>query len=1053
MDRQPVYIVHAEGEESQAELLAHPLREAGYDVTHNGTVVVGESLIGSAMRAVTGGAPIVLCATARATGSAWAHQIVNAGHADGPTRVFVVQMERQAYVEHLALRRKVARYCDDPTAAVRDLLTALAKHFPPTTRPAPARVEWVGEPLDAPTGRTDLDLDAVRRFRNHLRPEVVARHPAGLQPWEFLERAGLVVDDALTATGVLLFGRNPTAVFPAAVVKCVRYHGPDRAATRDAETFEGPVPEQIAAARDFIARHVRRGEHPSPDQARSVDVHDYPMIAVREMIANALVHRDYGTADICVHVRVFQDRLEISSPGAWPGREIADGDRLSLADLDGQSIKRNFRLAHVLSWVRLVEGEGSGIPTSLRDCAKAEAEPPTVRYDQGVITVTLRPRPPDPVRTRRDVVPRQLPSRPRSLIGRDEEFRRLSDDPEDGTTTITSITGMPGIGKTTLAVFWANRHRDRFPDGMLYVDLRGFSPHVAPLDPAVVLRRFLLDLGLGDVPTDPDALTSLYRSLLADKRLLIILDNAADSAQVRPLLPGAPHCRVLITSRVRLTGLILRDGARNLAIAPLRDAESHALLVERIGPERVAAEPEAVDQVLQLCGGHPLALSIMAVRINEQPAGRLSDFVADVRASGVASLGLGEMDVSFAAVLSWSMHKLDTEPRRVFTMLGIAPGLFVDVAAGAALTGLPPARTRAAFDALENASLLTRHPDGHYSMHDLVRTYAEDLSRHDMPTPERVAAARRVVDFYARAARTAHLALDPRSVPESDHAASPEDAKKWFVQQSHNLLATQRTALSNGWYDVVCELAETMTAFHRRNGLTDDDVHVWQLAADAAGHLDPPADITAHRNLGVALTLAGRHEQALAHLRRALATAQEVDDPRALAAVHRAIARVLGNQDDDRQALDHAVTAAGLSRRLGDPAGEADALGDIGRHAARLGDHAMAFEHCVTALELHRAHANTGGAADTLKTLGHIAQKTERYHDALAHYSEALALYRELDDERGVADVLDGLGHAYAGLDRFGEARAVRLEAVELYAAQNRVRQAEDLRRLLDTTG
>jgi len=399
--RQVIYVVCAEGEEELAERLAEPLKEAGYDVAHNGTIAVGESLIGESEKAVASGAPIVLCATARAVGSAWAHRIVNAAHSGGLVRVFVVQMERQAYVDQLALDGKIARYCDDPAQAIKDLVHALAKNFPPNlTAMNLARehsLDASGQFLDKPTEAATFDFEELEKFRAQLREEVAAEYPPSLTPWEFLSRAGLWVEGRLTRAGALLFAKNATAVCPTSIVKCTRYYGTDRAAAiRDMHTFEGTVPAQIIGALRFVTDRVRIGEAPKAGQAQSVEVYEYPMVAVREIIANALVHRDYASMDSCVHVRLFTDRLEVSSPGSWLGRDLNPGTEYPLSSLSGHSIKRNFRLAHDLSWIRLVEGEGTGIPSAVRDCDAMQSPSPTVLQDNGFVTVLLyRRRAPD----------------------------------------------------------------------------------------------------------------------------------------------------------------------------------------------------------------------------------------------------------------------------------------------------------------------------------------------------------------------------------------------------------------------------------------------------------------------------------------------------------------------------------------------------------------------------------------------------------------------------------------------------------------------------------
>ncbi|MGW2938080.1 FxSxx-COOH system tetratricopeptide repeat protein [Streptomyces sp. NPDC001156] len=401
MEKQQVYIVASQGEAPLAETLAIPLRDAGYEVVHNGTVKVGQSVIGEATQALKRNVPVVLCATKQAVGSAWTHQIVNAARVSGTPRVFVVQRESDAYVDQLAVNTIVARYCDDSEQAMANLLDALRASFPPKASPPEAlnaRSMKNGNPqfLDGPSGISEFDFDSLRSFRGELRLEVVEQYPHSLTPWEFLERAGLWVDGVLSLTGALLFAKHPTPGTVVSMVKCVEYFGESRAASRSGVTLEGPIASLIIGARDFVAERVQRGERPSANVARAEAFYRYPMIAVREIIANSVVHRDYSRDDSCVHVRLFSDRLEVASPGDWQGRKIESSVPHTLGDLEGQSVKRNFQLARLLSWTRLVEGEGSGIPTAISDCESLGTDQPTVVQEGHFVLVTLRSGRPDP---------------------------------------------------------------------------------------------------------------------------------------------------------------------------------------------------------------------------------------------------------------------------------------------------------------------------------------------------------------------------------------------------------------------------------------------------------------------------------------------------------------------------------------------------------------------------------------------------------------------------------------------------------------------------------
>ena len=644
MQKQRVYIAYADGEETLAESLADPLRRAGYEVTHDGTVAVGESLLDVATQALASRDPIVLCATRKAVGSTWARQIVFAGHTSGPDRVFVVKMEKQAYVDDLAMRAKVARYCDDPSKALDELLHALTKHFPPTVNDQshsesgkPATEVAAVHFLDQPAPSASLDIDALHRFRHQLRDEIATRHSAALTAWEFLARADLSFDrQQLTRTGALLFAQNPTTACKTAIVKCVRYHGVDRAAEREAITFDGTVPAQIVAAREFVAVRVRRGERPNADQAQSADIYDYPMVAVREIIANALVHRDYSSTDACVHVRLFHDRLEVSSPGTWLDRDLQGSAARSLAELDGESIKRNFRLAHVLSWIRLVEGEGSGIPTALRDCQATGSPMPTVIQAQGFVTVTLRPGQPYSSEHRHlenSVRPQQLPATTAPFVGRVvaiDNLTGLLDRRDRGAPGIVVVTGVAGVGKTALAVHWAHQIADRFPDGQLYTNLRGPDSSGALRRSAEAVTAFLEAFGVAPhaIPASEEAQFALYRSLLADRHALVVLDDAQDAEQVLPLLPGTPTCMTLITSRSKLTALAVHRSATTIVLDALSLEESLALLAARLGQDRIDAEPHAARELASYCNGLPLILAIEAERVEsgqDRPLGLMID--------------------------------------------------------------------------------------------------------------------------------------------------------------------------------------------------------------------------------------------------------------------------------------------------------------------------------------------------------------------------------------------------------------------------------------------
>ncbi|MEV4049621.1 tetratricopeptide repeat protein [Amycolatopsis sp. NPDC049688] len=659
-------------------------------------------------------------------------------------------------------------------------------------------------------------------------------------------------------------------------------------------------------------------------------------------------------------------------------------------------------------------------------------------------------------------VPRQLPSAPRGFAGRAEELTALQQTADTAagdrrSAVITVIAGAGGIGKTWLALRWAHDHLDLFPDGQLFVDLRGFSPDGDPVDPLAVVRRFLAALGV-----DPaalvgglDELAALYRSQVAERRMLIVLDNAATADQVIPLLPGSPSCTILVTSRHRLPTLLVRHSARSLSLDVLTATESRALLTNALGADRVASDEQAVADLVALCGGFPLALGLVAARPHLPSA----ELVAELRQTGIEALDGEAPWVNLSAVLSWSLRYLTCEQRTAFALLGVAPGPDHGLPAAASLSGASLSQARRTLRALEDAFLIDRRPNGRYGMHDLVREYAITAARHEVTELATQVALRRVFDFYLHTAHNAYLALAPTRVPIPMPRPAPgsvplrpantrAEAMRWFDSEYPTLLAIQRSALDRREYDHTWKLAVVLGKYLLRRGLLQDCLTVWRLGHAASPHSDDPTgEVTTLRGLGLAHSRTGNYPDALVHLHQSLRVAQD-DIERAH--THYALAEAALAHNDVDLGLRHARHAVRGYRHVEQPVRAAAALGMLGALRSAVGDHRAAESRCTRALRLQRQHNDHTGQASTLSILGASADATGHHHIALDRYTEALTLFRETDNTHQVAETLEHLARTHSKLDQSDQEHAVLREALELYRQQGRDADARRIQRQLD---
>jgi DNA-binding SARP family transcriptional activator/tetratricopeptide (TPR) repeat protein len=675
--------------------------------------------------------------------------------------------------------------------------------------------------------------------------------------------------------------------------------------------------------------------------------------------------------------------------------------------------------------------------------------------------------------------PQQLPPQAPHFIGRVEELRELTAlldtalDTSSGTTSnagmgtgstvvISAIGGAGGIGKTWLALHWAHQHLDRFPDGQLFVDLRGFTPAGDPMTPETAVRGLLdgLEVDPNRIPIDLDAQVALYRSTIAGKRMLIVLDNAADTAQVTPLLPGSPTCAVVITSRRYMPSLVTGHQAHHLPLGVLTETDARRLLSARLGADRVTAEAAAVQTLLACSAGFPLALGIVIGRALAHPQFPLSVLAAELAdtTSALGALDDADAAASLPAVLSWSVRALTTEQVRVFGLLGIAPGPDISLPAAASLTALPPQQARAVLRELEHASLIQQHAPNRYRMHDLIRLYATEQAKYGQPADQRTEALHCLIDFYLHTAYRADRLLYPHRPPIDLERATPscvpspvpdaDAAMTWFDAEHTCLLAAQLLATKQGWHREVWQLAWSLSAYHRRRGRLQDDGHMWWAALAAGEQLNDPAVLAqAHKRIGGGLD----PQQKLEHLRQALTYLEEAGDIAGQIDTHQALTALWLAVGQAEKALASAQDALRLASTSGNPVWEADALNAVGFCEAELGRFPPAREHCEQALRLQRAHHNGEGEAETLDSLGYLDHRSGRYASALDYYQQALDAYERLNFDYQKADTLERIGDTYVALGAPGRANDMWRQAIRLYAAQHRAAKADHLRQQLLT--
>jgi tetratricopeptide (TPR) repeat protein/transcriptional regulator with XRE-family HTH domain len=649
--------------------------------------------------------------------------------------------------------------------------------------------------------------------------------------------------------------------------------------------------------------------------------------------------------------------------------------------------------------------------------------------------------------------PAELPPCPSDFTGRDRELARLDEvlgaRPDEGPgTRIALVVGPAGVGKTALALRWAHRVRDDFPDGQLHVNLRGFAPG-RPLSPLDALARMLRSLGIAPdrVPADVEEASGLFRTLLAGKRVLLLLDNAHDAGQVRPLLPADPACCAVLTSRDRMAGLVASHSATRVAVHVLGARESIELLADVVGDERVSAEPEVAHRLARACGRLPLALRVAAANLDSRPDQTLSDYVLALHHGGrLTGLGVDvDPQVGVRAAVDLSYVRLDEPLRRLFRLLSLAPGADITAHAGATLVGEPVPSVVRQLDQLVAAHLLQVGASGRYGYHDLLREYAQEQAARTDSEDERAAASERLGEWCSRTAYAAGDVLYgdvvrlPHSPPShGDDPAplvfdGPGPAAAWLDAECANLLATihhcagadrphvrrlswQLADALRGWFRIRPQGVEWLAATTAALDATD--------AAE-----DRQARAAVLLGMGDCHTLLGNHALASEHLARAVALARDTGWSEGFSSAMSTLAGVTSHRGRPAEALGYFEQALAAEQRSGATAACATTLGNLAHVHWELGHLDQAASAYLRSIELDRnqqarqtqqsseARQSPGpgpgpgrqtpepaGLAEVLHARGDTAL-------ALGRATAALRLAREQGDQIAEADLLRALAH------------------------------------------
>ncbi|MCE7006272.1 tetratricopeptide repeat protein [Kibdelosporangium philippinense] len=654
------------------------------------------------------------------------------------------------------------------------------------------------------------------------------------------------------------------------------------------------------------------------------------------------------------------------------------------------------------------------------------------RCDAELGTTLVQLIPPLIPRSTQRPAPRQLPAHAPRIVDRAQDIEILDKMLDSDRMTIAVLSGTAGVGKSTLALHWAHRIQERFPDGQLYAAMRGFGAQ-PPLETSRVLRGFLQDLGVAPqgIPAEEDERAAMFRSLLADKQVLVVLDNVRDSDHVQSLLPGSPACAVVITSRDRLDRLVALEGAQRRTLELFDVRTSRELLAMRLGEDAVTAEPQAATELATLSAGLPLALSIVASRVNTGFETPLQSLVAELTEARLDGLDLGE-SLDLRTVFSWSCERLSATAARMFRLLGVFPGPDISTHCAAALAGTGIGQARRDLTELVRAHLLTEIRPGRFGFHDLLREYATEQAAKEESTRDAVG---RVLDYYLHTALSgdkqlynnhAGLAIDPPvegAYPQE--LTDYSNTLRWFDDEHHSLMACVQLAADEGWDRHAWQLPRVLAGFLRLRGHWQDWANTQRLALRTAERIhNTTAQADAHRLLAQAHHNMCEYAETEHHAEHAIDLYGQLGDRTGEALAHRHLAWAYHEKTDYERAMAHHRQALALFRWNDHRLGEASSLNGLGWTTAHLGDHQAALGLCEEALRIADQLRDKHMRAAVLDSLGYIHYRIGSLGRAAEHYRQAIAGFRELGSSYFEALSLNNLGDVQAERDQIGAAES-----------------------------